>query len=430
MKFVLPDLESLTDEQRRLVEFALPAGERKNLVVKGYGGTGKTIVACHRVLRLRQEGKKVLFLCFGKLLKKFISPGGNFMMQYLQAFYKKIRGELIERLKREPIFYKEGVFTLAKAFVVIDWWSTSCPYLIYKRRNETFRENVSDWVYLHEQNREILEVIFGWYNENFSDGQFLYDEIIIDEAQDVSPNVLSALKIFAPSFSIFADENQRIIWSEWEGATIHQIASIYLDGNESQIQELTCNLRTTKEISTYSAEFFLSEKEAIKLLEYSTYAKKDWESFPEEEFCPSREEQKKQLAVWLEESRKKGRNTSIFCGTKDEINDILDFLNEKGIEHGAYYGGLKKQWRVYTKVNDLSQSIFVSTYPSSKGLEADCVILLINQKDFDRFMTSKDGSKINNVLYVLTTRAKKKLYILFAFDEDWSLNNEDWMSEL
>jgi len=38
----------------------------------------------------------------------------------------------------------------------------------------------------------------------------LYDEIYIDEAQDIVPEVLASLKVLAPHFSVFADENQRI----------------------------------------------------------------------------------------------------------------------------------------------------------------------------------------------------------------------------
>jgi len=39
----------------------------------------------------------------------------------------------------------------------------------------------------------------------------LYDEIFIDEAQDIAPDVLKSLMLLAPHFSIFANENQRII---------------------------------------------------------------------------------------------------------------------------------------------------------------------------------------------------------------------------
>lgn len=68
MKFVLPAFSVLTPEQKNLVVIDLSDPERKgwgeNLVVKGYGGTGKTVVACHRALRLQKQNKRILFLCF------------------------------------------------------------------------------------------------------------------------------------------------------------------------------------------------------------------------------------------------------------------------------------------------------------------------------------------------------------------------------
>lgn len=103
MKFVLPALDQLTAEQKALVAINLDALERKgwgeNLVVKGYGGTGKTVVACHRALKLARQGKSNLFLCYNKALKEFIKTehlkSGFF---HLDDFYSKIRGKLEREL--------------------------------------------------------------------------------------------------------------------------------------------------------------------------------------------------------------------------------------------------------------------------------------------------------------------------------------------
>ncbi|MGI5852281.1 MAG: ATP-binding domain-containing protein [Caldicoprobacterales bacterium] len=60
----------------------------------------------------------------------------------------------------------------------------------------------------------------------------------------------------------------------------------------------------------------------------------------------------------------------------------------------------------------------MSTHHSSKGLEADAVILIVDKSEFDNYMEAPEGDRANNILYVLATRAKKKLYILFTFEED------------
>lgn len=99
MKFILPELTELTFEQRSLVGIDLDDPDRKwwgeNLVVKGYGGTGKTVVACHRAMKLRKQDKKVLFLCFWKALTTFLSMEKlGYGSVYLQQFYRQIRIDL------------------------------------------------------------------------------------------------------------------------------------------------------------------------------------------------------------------------------------------------------------------------------------------------------------------------------------------------
>ncbi len=63
-------LVRLTDEQTRILDVL---SEVPRLVVKGAAGTGKTLVAMEKARRLASEGKRVLLLCFNKLLAEFLA---------------------------------------------------------------------------------------------------------------------------------------------------------------------------------------------------------------------------------------------------------------------------------------------------------------------------------------------------------------------
>ena len=84
-------------------------------------------------------------------------------------------------------------------------------YIAYEKDGVVISENINrQRYYANNQDKDFLLLFFGWYKEEVLGGDFLYDEIYIDEAQDISPEVLASLKVLAPHFSVFADENQRI----------------------------------------------------------------------------------------------------------------------------------------------------------------------------------------------------------------------------
>ena len=127
---------------------------------------------------------------------------------HLQRFYNKIRERLISKIAYSETPYKNGVFIIGKYIVKK---SKEYPVLHYKIDGKIISENVvGDWYYAQNQSKEFLEVLFSRYRDTYHDGIYPYDEILIDEGQDLSPQLLEALKILTPHLSIFADENQRI----------------------------------------------------------------------------------------------------------------------------------------------------------------------------------------------------------------------------
>lgn len=424
MKFILPEFSDLTLEQKNLVVIDLDDPQRKwwgeNLVVKGYGGTGKTVVACYRALRFQKQNKRILFLCFWKALKSFLATEKlGYENLHLQLFYHRMRWKLEKKLKIQgAVAYQGGVFRL-ESFLKKLWYGKEREYfrIIYEKDGVVISENINGQrYYLHNQEKDFLLLFFWWYKQEVLGGDFLYDEIYIDEAQDVPPKVLESLKVLAPHFSVFADENQRIgKFGEW--SSILDIAKIFFPNvsvPEDQVEELTINMRSTKEICKHAAECFLPENEATKMIEQSKQCKSIPNSISSRNFFPSWEDQKEKIITWIQESQEKWFNIAIFCSGISTVDKIASFLKKQKIPYCKYHSKMN-QGEGYNIIFD--KDIFVSTYQSSKWLEADCVILLVEEKDYKKVIDNPDWGVYNNILYVLATRAKKKLYILFTFKD-------------
>lgn len=425
MKFILPEFSDLTLEQKNLVVIDLDDPERKwrgeNLVVKGYGGTGKTVVACHRAIRLKKQNKKILFLCFWKALKSFLATEKlGYENLHLQLFYHKMRWILEKELKKQGKINYQGWFFCLESFLKKLWYGRNREYfyISYEKDNTIISENINGQrYYLNNQEKDFLSLLFGWYKEKILRGTFLYDEIYIDEAQDISPKVLEALKILAPHFSVFADENQRI-GKRGEGSSVADIAKIFFPKAsvpEDQIEELTTNMRSTKEICKHAAECFLPDDEAAKMIEQSKQCKSIPDSISARNFLPSWEEQKEKINTRVQEAQKNWFNIAIFCSGIATVDKIASFLKKEELPYCKYHSKMNNR-EDHNIIFD--KDIFVSTYQSSKWLEADCVILLIGEKEYKKVIDNPSWGVDNNTLYVLATRAKKKLYILFTFNKE------------
>ena len=180
---------------------------------------------------------------------------------------------------------------------------------------------------------------------------------------------------------------------------------------EDQIEELTINMRTTREICEYAAEYFLKEDEAVQMINQSKYCRSDSNSSPQEEGRSDATLQKEQVLDWINLTLNDTSDFAVFCPEITIVDEYYKYLVDKGFSVAKYHS--KEDRR---DVIDLDKQILVTTYQSSKGLEADYVILIITKEKYDEYLSAEDGAIPNNILYVLATRAKKKLYILFTFD--------------
>jgi hypothetical protein len=118
-----PDVEShfclashLTGVERELIELTalqrrLVRGMRNNArtMVSGQAGTGKTVLAVDRALDLARNGKRVLLLCFNKLLAQHIefglraeNAGDRVSVRSIHSFYREViaRAGLLSHLEK------------------------------------------------------------------------------------------------------------------------------------------------------------------------------------------------------------------------------------------------------------------------------------------------------------------------------------------
>lgn len=421
MQLNFPSFETLTPKQQELVNKNLTSSN-PYLLVKWYGWSWKTVVAYHRALKIQQNNKKVLFLCYGKALKKILgiysedsSTSDKFIFN-IDSFYGKIHSKLITEIRdtnrfllcqKEDLIWDQMTF-VEKADIEneaesipmdFDGWyfeiydrNKDRPYLCYTKNNQKIYE--TKW-FGNTQKSDFLHILFSRYKENV----WWYDEIIIDEAQDLSPDWLESLKLLTKTMSIFFDENQ-IIFS-WEGTGINSMESIFWTTTE-ELKEIK---RCSKEICEFAAKYFLPPEETSKLLKQNENNISYPGSYPE--ILEFNQDEEWKNAIY---DRMLG-GSLILLSSIEEVDKIYTFLQRKGVNH---------LWKYHNKENssDFRQEHMITTYESAKWLEADSVFVVITKQDYENRRNAPEWSKEKNKFYVLSSRAKKHLYIIFTYKDE------------
>lgn len=70
----------------------------------------------------------------------------------------------------------------------------------------------------------------------------------------------------------------------------------------------------------------------------------------------------------------------IFCNFKDSIERVSDFLNEKGISHGCFYGGMEQQdrERVLIKFRNGTHQLLLATDLAARGIDIPEIKFIIH----------------------------------------------------
>ncbi len=227
-----------------------------------------------------------------------------------------------------------------------------------------------------------------WVTHNKSQ----YDEIIIDEAQDVDLVWYTTIRHYTNSFCYGADEDQSIYLTR---AALSQVLtglkSWFPNNKEYMFDE---NFRNTLEITRFVRALFPHRR-----IDHSSI-----EGIKPKVLITNNSDSKKFKAIIeiIEEFSGDTHNIAIFVPKADQVTLYHDKIKETGIICSKY---------VYTDSNLTTiENVHTTTLKSSKGTEFDTVII----PDFEQMKANNATLEVGSeaAYYVALTRARKNLYLI------------------
>jgi len=330
-------------------------------LVVGPPGTGKSVVALHRAARFANSKPKRDFVILTKsrLLKEWTKESSS------------------------DLSIDSGSISTYHS------WAASWHLKSFKVRIPKIEDYVYDWL-------EVEKKI----------GSLGFEKIlnlIIDEGQDLPPNFYKILPKIAQSVTVFADENQTL---SDQNSSLDQIqASLNL--GKGEVKKLTKNYRNCRDIAVLSSKFYTGASTGIPTLP----ERKCPTGMPTLNKFRNRIQQAKYIHTWQKNNPTK--KIGVFVPTS-KSRDAFE----------AIFQDLESKIQVFnkdTKVEDLKlcePGIFLTWFDNSKGLEFDHVFIPALE-DWNPKINTSDLEKTAALrkLYVLTSRAKEQLHLMWAPDE-------------
>lgn len=222
-----------------------------------------------------------------------------------------------------------------------------------------------------------------------------FDEIIIDEAQDVECERYDVIKNHTDLVSYGADEAQSVYYHNC--STIDELRGLFFNNKE---YELANNFRNSKEILLFTKsvfpEFYIPHNvvESAPLKERKPYVQElGWDNFEGKVID--------EIIEITEDFSDETHNIGILLPSKAQVDKYYESLELK-TTCSKYHNKMPN----FEKLG----RIHITTYKSAKGLEFDTVILP-NFDNYNYFIDNYDNFSENDY-YVALTRAKLNLYLL------------------
>jgi DNA helicase IV len=352
--FELPEWRKLSrDEQMEIVN--LPTD--RSYIVSGGPGTGKSILAIHRVAKIRATNpeSKVKLLVYNKPLQLHLS-------------------DALDAVELDNVY------------------ASTCHKWLWKLPAKKSGNGL--WAFDWEATWRTIE-------KEWPNGQKPFDHVIIDEAQDIPKPLLEILHRLSKTATIFIDSRQAINAeaNQWGPVNTAQITSIFLPEGHGTFY-LTRNFRNTREI--------LEVALVIQPLE-------DWET-PERAI---RSGGAKPLLENLTPAQIVNR-INVYCRNNptqrvgvpvpdnEKRDDVFEMLKLSNVPVQRY---MRDSWGGPVDYDPCAEGVTVLSYNVVKGLEFDAVFIPYLE---DEFFDFTDDELLRNTLYVAATRAKS--YLAFFHD--------------
>lgn len=237
-----------------------------------------------------------------------------------------------------------------------------------------------------------------WTGKTFE--RKFYDEIIVDEAQDVVLDKYQIINKFSSMVTYGADPHQSLYISKAElQKLIEGLADLFSTNKHYQLDE---NFRNTTEIIQFVRALFpnrkinLSNKKGVKpfLIVANSKTKKNQALFDV-----------------INQLKSPSHNIAILVPKAEDVVIYFDLISNSGILKNTVVK-CSKYSTIDSEIDSI-ENIHITTFKSSKGTEFDTVIIpdfgemenIIN--DNDKYKMIDEGD-----YYVALTRARRNIYLI------------------
>ncbi len=346
MIFKLPNYSDLTNQQREVVNY----NPESNLVIQGYPGTGKSVLAIFKAKNFVEQEKKVLLLVFNRPLKEYMYTG----------------------VKEASISLEIDTWhNWLKNFYLLNFGCVPPQYTKFKYK----------WNEIHQQFHDL--------HEKYSN---VYDQIVIDEGQDLPKELYECLFLLTNNITCMIDPDQKLFSTS---ARMNDILHILHVMAPLTLQE---NFRNPKEIMEFAT------------LYKDNNAKSVHESGEKPHLMHVNNSDEQLQKIYALIKRNYMLNSIGILTTTDYGGTVYNYLKEKNDDEYDLYAHFGETKKLEFKNTD-NLSVFVLSINCMKGLEFDSVIV----PNFDTvFSTAFEMEK--NKIYCAITRTSGSFYGFYKND--------------
>lgn len=345
----LPSLRDLTPEQVSIINRQV----NDRTLVYGPTGSGKTMISMYLARKLKEQNKRFLLFVYTNELHNFLHAAVHDL-----------------HLPRESV-------------VTLHSW-------VWRQYRDNMGTPPKD-----QYNQWAVDLL--QFFERNPHRCPHYDAVIVDEAQDFSPEVSQLIQRLSDKLIVVGDGAQSLY--EDIGDMQH-LAGIW---NVKQKFQLTKNYRNPRSVATVAAQF-LTDPGITQDQFLSMVPGRESEMKPVWRSVLTPDEQSDYIAELINNVRGQERIGILFAN-KYSLQDEEERLYERGIEV-----------RIADKTKRYDDNSYNSTTPvlitanSAKGLEFDWVIMPdLNRATWDRHGTGREKRRL---FYVALTRTKNRLYLI------------------
>lgn len=354
----LPQLHNLTKQQQRVLRLPL---EGQHLVV-GAPGTGKSVVALHRMKKYEGKELQPKVLTFNRVLAAHTSQLSACDLTTAMSLLYQIQYQLTKKYMPQR---------------------ASIP-------NEKNRKGFTpDYAQ--------LKAIFRDYHKKVP----IYD-LIIDEGQDLPPSYYESLmELGFENFFIVGDQNQQITEDNSSRADLEELLGLVSD----DVIELEENFRNTGPIAKLCQHFYTDRASPLpKLPERPSLLKPTLMNYSTVNACAE--------MILRAADRDTGKLIGVIVASEIKREDYVKKLSMTDVTRDnekpniSSYSSHQKQGNV--NIDFSFGGIVVLCDKSVKGIEFDTVFVILDGLQ----IIGSDEDSMRKRLYVMTSRAKDELFLM------------------